>query len=90
MQSAQRDKFTADRLKLRKLEKPKRWSHQAELDRLKGKAIAITGHDGSSVEGTLLEADQFTLRVSTTTVEGKTAIMTFFKHALLGYAAVGV
>lgn len=69
-----REKFTP------KTEKPKGWSHEAELLAAKGKPIVLATLDGSPVEATLLEADRFTVKVES---EGKTVVL--FKHAISGY-----
>lgn len=44
----------------------KRWSHQDELEALKGKRLRITTADGHFFFGTLVEADQFTIKVDRT------------------------
>jgi hypothetical protein len=43
--------------------KPKRWSHQSDLDALIGKTIYIRFIDGEAYTGKLLGADQFTLKM---------------------------
>ena len=45
--------------------KSKRWSHQDELDALKGKVVLVYPLDGGTYEGTLVEADQFAIKVLT-------------------------
>jgi hypothetical protein len=45
--------------------KPKRWSHQDDLTALIGKTIVCGRSDGMSLEGVLVEADQFTLKIQT-------------------------
>jgi len=81
----------AQRVQPHKSSKPKgppRWSHQRELEALKGQQIeiAMLGGDDDDMEVTLLEADQFTLKVRDD--EGTVAV--FFKHALVGYRKIEV
>lgn len=40
------------------------WSHQQELSALKGKEVTIRMNDGSTIQGILNDADQFTLKVT--------------------------
>lgn len=71
--------------------KPKAWSHQNDLTAAKGKQIQIHTHEGM-VNGTLLDADQFTIKVRTTLNDGDylaaqkdQSIVTYFKSALTGF-----
>ncbi|CCG43312.1 LSm family protein [Magnetospirillum molischianum] len=59
------------------------WSHQLDLKDLKGKRIKLIFSDDTIVIGTLLEADQFTLKVKYG--EGDAQVV-FFKSALVGFA----
>lgn len=43
--------------------KPKPWSHQRELEALKGKNIMVVLRSGETLTGKLLEADQFTVKI---------------------------
>ena len=68
-----------------------KWSHQAELDRLKGKKIAYRlNHmdDGDWQYATLVDADQFAIKVLGqffTTEQQSTLI--YFKHQIAVFAA---
>ena len=73
-------------LKSNKPKGPPRWSHQRELEGMKGQQIRIAPLGDDDMEVTLLEADQFTLKVRDD--EGTT--LTLFKHALAGYETVEV
>ena len=64
-----------------KLSKPRRWSHQSELNNLIGKRIYICFDTESHVRGTLVNADQFTLCIAN---DDKYST-TYFKHAIRGY-----
>jgi hypothetical protein len=82
--------FGADRLKLKKtFTQPKKWSHQRELERLKGKKIWFMKQgDKTKRVADLLEADQFTLRLAVELDNGTFSHMTVFKSALVAYGAV--
>jgi sRNA-binding regulator protein Hfq len=67
----------APREKIR-LPRPKRWSHQDELDALKGKAIRIVYTNGDETKAVLIEADQFALKVQ---IEGEKPSVVF-KHSI--------
>jgi len=69
--------------------KPKAWTHQQELSNLRGKEICIFFIDDSYKVGTLVEADQFTLKLAIS-IAGKEnkSVLTFFKSAMKGYGAV--
>lgn len=43
--------------------KPKRWSHQHDLDASLGKRITLLVQGGRPIEGTLIAADQYTLKI---------------------------
>jgi hypothetical protein len=71
--------------------KPKRWSHQDELDAMIGKEVCVTflhGDPGVSwIKGMLVAADAFTLQLAV----GNKSVMTYFKHGILYYnLAMGV
>lgn len=59
--------------------KPKRWSHQDDLDALKGKKLIIGVLDEGPKEGVLLEADQFTLKLKAV---GAVSAVVYYKSAL--------
>lgn len=87
--TAQRATFTSDRLKqpAKRFDQPKKWSHQTELDRLKGKDVVLFTKEGP-LPCKLLDSDQFTLRVSFLADGGNVhTVATFFKHSLNGYGA---
>lgn len=60
-----------------------RWSHQHELNKMAAekRTIELAVIGGAEDTVTLLEADQFTIKVRND--EGREA--TFFKHAIIGY-----
>lgn len=64
--------------------KAKRWSHQDELNTLKGRNVQILAF-GTWNEGLLVEADQFALKIQLT---GRQSTVTYFKHAIDAYAVV--
>jgi hypothetical protein len=98
MQQARRvfDETTQQPRETLKLRRPvsvrtpgKAWSHQQDLAALKGKIVTLFFLDDSKVEGMLVDADQFTIKVARPAVESKPArIVTFFKHALTGFEPV--
>jgi hypothetical protein len=79
--------FKTERAGDRKPFKPKRWSHQQDLEKLKGKKVDLVYPNGEWVRGVLLEADQFTLRVDIGS-ENHQSVLTVFKHSLRSYSAV--
>ena len=66
--------------------KPKRWSHQDDLDALVGKRIGIiTTGEGHEI-GRLVAADQFALKLA---IEGQSSLTSptiVFKHAIRCFA----
>lgn len=64
--------------------KPKAWNHQDELKAALGREITVH-FDGRSHTGTLVAADQFTIKVS----RNDQSALTYFKGNLLGYALTG-
>lgn len=70
----------SDRVKLTVPHKPKRWSHQDDLQEMVGKQIKINVLGASRI-GILLAADAFTLKLD----GGGQSAMTYFKHSLLSY-----
>lgn len=60
--------------------KPPRWSHQRELEALRGRQVVLVGPDRNCYVGTLVAADQFTIKV-----RRGDETMTWFKHSILGY-----
>lgn len=63
--------------------KPKRWSHQDDLAELKGKRLVLCLLDVGTIQGTLIDADQFTLKMQG---EGSLKTVTYFKSALTYYS----
>ena len=75
--------------------KPKAWSHQNEIKISTGKSIKIVFADNSVVIGTLLEADQFTIKVKVTKGDATMAryvsageTITLSKHSITFYAFI--
>jgi hypothetical protein len=70
---------------------PKKWSHQDQLESLKGKEImvCIFGPE-NPIRGVLLEADQFTiqLEVENAFASGVKSVLTYFKSQVVFFAAV--
>jgi hypothetical protein len=64
--------------------KQKRWSHQDDLEGLVGKNITVSILDIGHVNGTLMAADQFTLKLKIQNAD-KVLFRTFFKSALTYY-----
>lgn len=64
--------------------KPKRWSHQDDLDALKGQKLRVEFANGGSFEGKLLDADQFTLKMN---VSSQAGVVVIFKSTLTYFAA---
>lgn len=67
--------------------KPKRWSHQDDLDALIGKRVVVVAIEGGHSFGVLLAADQFTLKLD---LEGQSLVTSHyvvFKSALSSFAA---
>ena len=78
----------------RKTMKPARWSHQAELEAAarNGRTIDLTVEPGITMRGTLLAADQFTLKVRVTYISGGPVEPTnevIYKHAIYRHGIVG-
>lgn len=69
--------------------KPKqpRWSHQFELDSLKGKGIALL-LNGVWETFTLLEADQYTVKVQRNNDSDRKSVLTYNKSAYDAYQAI--
>lgn len=63
--------------------RPKTWSHQDDLTDLVGKKIFVTNIRGDEYFGTLLAADQFTLKVKPDYAQAK--IVVIFKSALIDF-----
>lgn len=66
-----------------KPKKPPRWSHQNDLDALKGKNIKLwlSTLSNGGVVGTLIEADQFTVKIRSLTGTGQETI--YFKSSIM-------
>lgn len=65
--------------------KSKAWSHQVELTNLKGQQVCLETRD-VIVKGTLLEADQFTVKIDVLEeLDGPVGCTPtiFFKHAIV-------
>ena len=66
--------------------KPKKWSHQDELEALKGSRIEIRFVGFMNWDPYILvDADAFTLKL--TAVTGDKSVLTYYKHALIGFRA---
>jgi hypothetical protein len=65
--------------------KPKAWNHQDELRSYRGRNVRVVFMDQDPVEGVLLEADQFTIKMHT---KQHDLDMIFFKSALVGFYPV--
>lgn len=63
-----------------KKSKPAGWSHQHDLAALRGKKVLLSLIDGEQIQGELLEADQFTLKMKT---RGADRIIVIYKSALI-------
>lgn len=66
--------------------KPKTWSHQDDLSGLVGKRIFITDIRGNELFGTLIAADQFTVKIKPDYAAAK--IVVKFKSALIDFGEV--
>lgn len=67
--------------------KPRRWSHQDELQALVGKQVNLTYTAGSNFftrEGLLVAADQFTLKIRDERGDERV----YFKSAMINFARV--
>lgn len=65
--------------------KPRRWSHQDDLDAAVGKVVAVESTYGATaVAGLLLASDQFTLKIQ---VKDKSPLV-IFKHAIACFTVV--
>lgn len=73
-------KEASETLRKVKAHKPKKWSHQRELEEAVGKQIKLALQNGADLQVELLAADQFTVRVQ---YNGITATM--FKHNITAY-----
>jgi hypothetical protein len=68
--------------------KPKPWSHQHDLNNLRGRAVRIETELGS-FEGRLIEADQFAVKLDVSNDELEGPIDTvFFKHAIFSFTGL--
>jgi hypothetical protein len=69
--------------------KPRRWSHQDELDGHKGKLITLVLGQDDVVHGMLVNADAFTIQMAVVKDLDKTdqvgRVLTFFKHSIDAY-----
>jgi sRNA-binding regulator protein Hfq len=65
--------------------KPKRWSHQRELDSLIGEEVKVTFLAGRHdfVSGMLVASDAYTIQLAT----NHKSVMTYFKHGIRCYEA---
>ncbi|RWB95515.1 hypothetical protein [Mesorhizobium sp.] len=66
--------------------KPAAWSHQKDLDSLKGKKVKFGLLDSSPVTAVLIEADQYTVKIAGDEQSSKP--VTIFKSALTYFAEV--
>lgn len=68
--------------------KPKAWSHQAELANLKGRQVTALVHAGGhtiTIEGELLDADQFTLKIRR---KGPLSVIVLNKSSVIYWAPI--
>jgi len=61
--------------------RPKKWSHQHDLDALVGKKIRIQFRNGDVETGELVAADQYALKLACS----DQSAMTYFKSDMRGY-----
>jgi len=83
-----RKPFALEKKGERKPFRPRAWSHQDDLKHMRGKTIKITmpGSAGDRcVTGTLMESDQFTLKIQR---QNDQAILTYFKSHLIAFQEV--
>jgi hypothetical protein len=80
--------FKTERATDRKPFKPRPWSHQRELEALKGKRIDFLYRNAAQwCSGTLVEADQFALQIDISRAPEVKSVLTVFKHDLRAYKA---
>ena len=81
------DRNRGSNYKSKQLGLPKKWSHQRELESLKGKLIEIQfAHNRDTWQRFLLvEADQFALQIR---AAGEQSTLTYNKSSIIGYRAV--
>jgi hypothetical protein len=93
--SYSKDNSVTNKTSFRKLSmpKPKRWSHQSELDLNIGKEITLSfiNRDGD-ITGVLIAADQFTIKIQQKYNVDKNSTQTtvFFKQAIENFEVKGV
>lgn len=75
--------FPVEQRKPFKPKKPKRWSHQDDLDGAIGRTLRVQNKIGQLADAKLIAADQFTLKL-----EFDDGTLTIFKHALNGYQVI--
>lgn len=77
--------FNRDRLKF-KPKTPKAWSHEDELQALRGKVVKLTMVDDTWPQGVLLEADRYTVMLGHGHL-GQSKL-TYFKSAIVSFQEV--
>jgi len=65
--------------------KPKAWNHQDDLKGLIGKWVNLVLANGEIVEGTLVAADQFTIKISEKWDDGTSFDAVYFKSSLTSF-----
>lgn len=89
-----RNKLSLNKTSSKRNTKAKSWSHQDELKTLIGKRIKVVKTNGSKIFSTLLESDQFTIKVQVLAADPvnaklyeKSEIITLTKHSVEAYSA---
>lgn len=72
--------FPVEQRKPFKVRKPKKWSHQDDLEAAIGKRVRVGSGAGNLAEATLLAADAFTLKL-----QFEDGLLTVFKHSITAY-----
>jgi len=65
--------------------KPKRWTHQDDLMAAIGKHIKLTTLAGANIDGELLAADQFSIKVLPTGMPDLSFAVVVYKSALTSF-----
>lgn len=84
MPHGQRRPFSVENRSDRRPIKPAAWNHQNDLKELVGKRVRLALLNGQVPEGTLVAADQFTLKLS---IGGRVTV--YFKSATISFGEVG-
>lgn len=75
--------FPVEQRKPFRPKKPKKWSHQDELEANIGKEFKFANKEGGLMKGKLIAADAFTLKIQ---FDDETLIV--FKHAIGAYGLI--